>query len=331
MLLLLAVPAAHAQPGHLVVVSTVAPLDGQRLADVLRSYLDGYDVEVRAGAAPASSGDLRRDLAATGAAADDVRAFAAIRVTADGANIEIQLADALAHKFLVATMARPQRDEDLYRTLALKVQLLLASALYESAPALATSAPPLARLAMAPAAQLVAPAPPPHRAPRLRLEVAYSLFTFPLSGAVQSGVVVAARYERRLLAVGLSIDALAPLTAQKAEVSAVVHTVPIVASAGVVFRGRHVDAGVDGAAELVVVLVDPTDSAGQVRAERTVEPALGLRAAAAVHLGAIVRLYLRASLFGVLTGERYLVDGAPLVDLSRLQAGGEAGLTVALW
>ncbi len=331
--LLLALAATHSAWGeapHVIVVTTVAPLDGERLVDVLRTYLDTYDVEVRARAATESTGDLRRDLEAASAAAGDVRAFAAIRVAADGASIEIQLADTLAHKFVVATMARPPRDEDLYRALALKVQLLIATALYESAPTLATTAPPLARLAVAPAASLVT-SPPRERAARLRLEVAYSLFTFPLSGLIQNGVAVAGRYERRHLAIGLGIDALSPITARQGDATAVVHTVPIVATAGIVLRGRSVDASLDGAAELIVVVVDATDTAAQVRSDRTAEPALGIRAAAAVHLGAAVRLYARASVLGVLAGERYLVDGTPLVDLSRLQVGGEAGLAVALW
>jgi hypothetical protein len=324
MLLVVALPrAARAEERHVVVVTAAPPLDAERLADVLRTYLEGYEVEVRARAAAPTADDLRQQITATRAAAEEVRAFAAIRVASTGETVEVQLVDELAKKSLVATIPRSRRDEDLYRTLALKVQLLLRSALYESAPALTATAPALARL--------VATPPAPLRAPRLSLEVAYALVTFPLGHAVQNGVVVGGRLDYRRLEFGLGIAALEPLTATQADVTAVIHTVPIFLAAGWHFRGRRVDGSLDALGELLVVVVDPRSAAGPVRSIRSVEPALGAEATIRVLLGSIVRLYVRPSLLGILAGDRYVANGAPLVDLSRLQVGVEAGLTVALW
>src|SRR5439155_25430181 len=73
-------PASAEEERHVVVVTAAAPLDAERLADVLRTYLEGYEVEVRAHAAAPAAGDLRQEIAATHAAAVAVRAFAAIRV-----------------------------------------------------------------------------------------------------------------------------------------------------------------------------------------------------------------------------------------------------------
>jgi hypothetical protein len=328
LLVSLAPQFAYADDPHRLVVTAAPPLDADRLADVLRTYLDGYDVEVRARQAPPSAGDLRQDLAATRSAADEARAFAAVRIATDGQTVEIQLVDALAKKSLVATLSRPRRDEDLYRTLALKVQLLLRSALYESAPTLATTAPTLARLVE----PVPSPPPPPIlRAPRLLLEVAYALVTFPLGGVVQNGVTVDGRFVRKRLEVALGVSALTSLTASRANVTAVIHTVPIVLSAGLHLRGRRLEGSLDGAAELLVVNVDASSSDQSVRSERTVEPALGLQAAGRVRLGSIVRVYLRASALGILTGDRYTANGVALVDLARLQVGAEAGLALAVW
>jgi hypothetical protein len=314
---------AFTQERHILVVTAAAPLDAQQLADVLRTYLDGYDVEVRSAPAAPSAGDLRQELAATRAAADEVRAFAAIRISAQGETVEVQLADELAKKSLVTTLPRPERDEDLYRTLALKVQLLLRSALYESAPTLTTTAPALARL--------VAPPPSAPRAPRLALEVAYVLVSFPLGSLVQNGVVVGGRFIHQRLELGLDVAALTPLTATRADVTALVHTIPIRLSAGVHLGKGRFDGSLDGVAELLVVTVDASSPDQRVRSQRSVEPAFGMQAAARLHLGSVVRLYLRASALAIVTGDRYTADGAPLVDLARLQVGGEAGLFVSVW
>ena len=82
--LVLAPLPVSAEERHVVVVTAAAPLDAERLADVLRSYLEGYEVEVRARVAAPAAGDLRQEIAATHAAAAEVRAFAAIRVASAG-------------------------------------------------------------------------------------------------------------------------------------------------------------------------------------------------------------------------------------------------------
>src|SRR5688572_28170928 len=185
LVLLAGTAAAFERPT--LVVTAAPPLDVERLADLVRTYLEGYEVDVRT--APAvQAGEMREQLAATEAAAAGARAVAAVRVAgAAGTTVEIQLVDRVTHKALVTQVQRLGRDEDFYRTLALKVQALLRSALSEDPPAVKQVAPALAPLVVVAPPP---PAPPPHR---ISLEVAYVLSSFPIGGLVQHGVSLLGR------------------------------------------------------------------------------------------------------------------------------------------
>src|SRR6185369_9597081 len=61
-----------------VVVTAAAPIDGQRLADAMRAYLDEYGIRVES-AAPAEPGDLRRQLTDARRIGEAVRAVAVVR------------------------------------------------------------------------------------------------------------------------------------------------------------------------------------------------------------------------------------------------------------
>ena len=130
-------PAAPAAaPGVDVAVTATAPIDAQHLADVLRAYLDEYGVRVESAAATAP-GDLRRQLSDARQLGERVRAMAVVRVQGgEGAGgrgtVEIDIVDLATEKVLIAEVPRPQRDEDLYRALALKIQASLRATLSEA-------------------------------------------------------------------------------------------------------------------------------------------------------------------------------------------------------
>ncbi|MCA1663464.1 MAG: hypothetical protein LC659_04210, partial [Myxococcales bacterium] len=168
--------SADAAERYRIVVTAVAPIDAERLAESMRAYLDDFAVDVVT--APASTdAELRAQLDATNASGANVSAIASIRVAARSTGtVEIALVDRLSAKALVAALARPPRDEDLYRAVALKMQALLRSALYERHESLAIEAPALGRLVAAPVA------PPPRR---WSLDVGYALVSFPSGGTVE--------------------------------------------------------------------------------------------------------------------------------------------------
>ncbi len=321
---LLAATAGGAER-HALLVTASPSLDVERLADLLRTYLDGYSVDVRTAAASEAL-ELREQLAATEAAGEGVRAIASVRVAAaDASTLEIQLVDRLTKKALVTRVPRLGRDEDLYRALALKVQALLRATLSEEGSRIAQSAPALAPLVLAAAP----PKPVPHR---ISLEVSYVLSSFPMGGLVQHGVSVLGRFEPvRLLELAIGIDALAPTRATHQDVTALLSTIPIVLSAGVHLRRPRLEGAIGGVVRLNVLVLDSESAATEVRSQRSVVPGLGVQVAGRVRIASVVWLHLRASVLGVPWGERYLVRGEPLLDASGLQVTGEAGLGVAVW
>lgn len=229
-----------------------------------------------------------------------------------------------ADKALVATLARPPRDSDLYRVLALKMQALLRSALFERREALATEAPALSRLVAAPVA--------PPRPRRLALDVGYALVSFPLHGAVEHGVGVDLRLALgRLFELGVGVDIVAPLKLSSQDVGAVVVAVPITVRAAVHgSRGRWQGA-IAALAEALVVSLDASSASALVRSDVTAAAGLGLALSGRVRLAGPLSIYMDASALGLLDGPRYFVRSALLADLSRLQVSASAGLAVSLW
>ncbi len=258
--MLLAYSAAAHAGRYRVVVTAVAPIDADRLAEAMRAYLDEFAVDVVT--APASTdAELRAQLDATNASGAQLSAIASIRVAGGrSGTVEIALVDRLGDKALVAALARPPRDADLYRALALKMQALLRSALYERREALATTAPALSRLVAAPIA--------PPRPRRWSLDAGYALVSFPLYGAVEHGVAVDVRVTLgRLFELGLGADAVAPVQATRQDVSAVLVAVPIKLRGGVHgSRGRWQGA-VGAIAEALVVSMDASSASAAVRSD----------------------------------------------------------------
>src|SRR3982751_2142338 len=106
-------------------------MDAQRLADPPRVSLDEFGIRVETRPA-ADAGDLRKQLDDARQLGEAVRAIAVVRAE-HGARgmVEIELIDLATDKAVVVSVPRPERDEDLYRALALKIQAVLRATLSE--------------------------------------------------------------------------------------------------------------------------------------------------------------------------------------------------------
>jgi hypothetical protein len=254
-----------------------------------------------------------------------VGAIVSIRVAGGRSGaIEIALVDRMDDKALVATLSRPPRDSDLYRVLALKMQALLRSALYERREALATEAPALSRLVAAPVASA--------RPRRLTLDAGYALTSFPLHGAIEHGVGVDLRVALgRFFELGLGVDIVAPLKVTSQDVGVVLVAVPIQVRGAVRGNRGRWQGAISAIAEALVVSMDASSASAVVRSDLTAAAGLGLGLSGRVRITGPLSLYAEASAVGLLDGPRYFVRGELLADFSRLQVSASAGLAVLLW
>jgi hypothetical protein len=327
---------APASPSGIdVAVTAAAPIDAQHLADVLRAYLDEYGVRVESAPAPAT-GDLRRQLADARQLGERVRAMAVVRVqngegTGGRGTVEIDIVDLATEKVLIAEVPRPQRDEDLYRALALKIQASLRATLSE-APERIEPGSGLARLVSTPAATQSAPARGEESPGRLALETGYLLFVFPLSGVGLQGLSLGGSFAvRRWFDLTFSTGLLGTARGEAGSVTAAGNVVPLLASARLRLRGDRLEAMLGPAIELTYVGVTPSSATTTVRATRYVMPSIGADAEARLRVGASAWIYGRITALGVLLGERYLVQGQNVLDTSRLQASASVGLGIAVF
>ena len=122
----------QAQAIDQIVVTTAPSIDAQRLADALRVYLDEFGIRVETRPA-GEADDLRKRLDDARQLGEALRAVAVVRAE-HGARgvVEIELIDLATSKALVVSVPRPERDEDLYRALALKIQAVLRATLSEA-------------------------------------------------------------------------------------------------------------------------------------------------------------------------------------------------------
>jgi hypothetical protein len=336
-------------PGPVDVVVTAAPpIDGQRLADALRAYLDGFGIRIE-NAAPGEWGDLRRQLAEARRIGQAVRAVAVVRAQkGDGGDdpasdvgdgdggggdargtIEIEIVDLATEKVLIAQVPRPRRDEDLYRALALKIQATLRLTLSEAPERLGPRVA-MTRLARS-GSDGIEREPPVDSPVALSLETGYQLFSFPLAGVQLQGLAVAlALAVRPWLELTLGGSVLDSVRAEGAGVVAVGTVVPLVAAARVrAARGRF--EGLAGpAVGLAYVEIVPSSPTVSVTVQRHLVPALGVEVEGRLRLRPAAWLYGRVAGMGVLLGERYRAEGQVLVDTSRFQAALSAGIGIGL-
>jgi hypothetical protein len=320
----------QAQALDRIVVTTAPPLDAQRLADALRVYLNEFGITVDV--APADqTDDLRQRIADARRLGESVRAVAVIRAepgTPDAVGIE--LTDLATDKTLIATMPKEARDEDLYRTLALKIQAILRATLSEARGTLdpqsavgrlvSESQP---RITSAPAASSSSPPP----APALSLQAGYEALSLSASGIVLQGAALTATYSLRTrLDLFLGTALLASTHLSSGGVDAVASLLPVLFGVRARWTKRRVELAVGPVAEVGVTSVTAISSAVPVRSSRDILLALGGEGELRLRITGPAWGYLRAGALGVLDGPRYAIEGVPVLDTSRLQMSLSAGV-----
>jgi hypothetical protein len=330
----------HAQLPDSVVVTAAPPLDSQRLADALRTYLDEFGIRVQV--APATAGgDLRTQLDDARHLGESVRAVAVVRAEREiRGEIEVELYDLATDKALVAAVRRPARDEDLYRALALKVQAILRATLSEARGDLQPGSPVGRMLAanepaatatvstsIAPEGTTRQSRPPTH----LALATGYTIVSFPVGGLVLQGVEVnGVVLPRPWLELTLGTAALGSVRAAWGGVDAVMSVIPVSAAALVRVARQRMELLFGPSAELAFASVS-SNSALPVRpSTHDVIVGLGGEAEARLRAWETTWIFARVSALGVLLGERYDVSGTPILDASRFQLSAVAGIGVAL-
>jgi len=317
-----------------IIVTPVAPLDAQRLADAVRAYLD--DVAIRVEPRPSAAADgLRQRLDDARRLGQTARATAVVRVervipAGEPGEIEIELIDLTTNEALIATIAAPVRDEDLYRALALKIQAML-RVRWSGAPpgpggegrAFNGTAGPDATLA---SSTFLASAPS-----ALSLDAGLAVMSFPLAGPILDGLDVRAgwRLSRRVtLTLGTAL--LGSVSASSGDVEAVASIIPVRGAALVRLAAGRAELFAGPTAELSFLRVAASSATTQVRSARHAMLALGGEGDARLALGGPLWLFVRVALLGVLNGQRYDAAGVPLIDTSRFELGSTVGLAVGI-
>jgi hypothetical protein len=324
-------PARRARP--VLVATAVPPLSAERLADALRTYLDAEKLEVRT-APVAASGDLRAELADTARMAAELRASLALRVAErEHGTIEIELMSLAPQRALLASMPRPVRDEDFYRALALKVQVMVRSlaADEEGTPATevthnVTTPAPLSELATA--ARPAVPA----RARRRGLQMGYTAVAFPAGRLAQQGIAL-----RGIVELGsgwrlwLGTRALTPLHEELDGITVRATTVPLLAGLEHWWVLSKVALG--GGALLQDELRRVRASAKDVPfyESSTMVPGAGISLGFHVVVAPMLRLGVHAAVAGLLASDRYLVGNEAILDASRIEAQIDALAEIAVW
>jgi hypothetical protein len=308
-----------------IVVTTAPSIDAQRLADALRVYLDEFGIRVET-RPPGEAGDLRKQIDDARQLGEALRAVAVIRAE-HGARgvIEIELIDLATDKALVVSVPRPERDEDLYRALALKVQAVLRATLSEARAELDPQSS-LGRLVAEPSG----PAPAP-RPLHLSLDAGYGFVAFPGDGPSFAGLAVRAAWRPRPhleLAVGTA--ALGSATATNGTVEATANVIPVHLTARRPFVAGRAQLLAGPCLDATYIRVAATSATTPVRSTRNVMVGAGAEAEARVAILTSAWLFARAAAVGVLNGERYDAAGTPLFDTSRLQLSGTIGAGLGL-
>jgi hypothetical protein len=328
---LAALALLQAQAGNQIVVTAAPSIDAQRLADALRVYLDEFGIRVET-RATGEADDLRKRIDDARQLGEALRAVAVVRAE-HGARgtVEIELIDLATDKALVVSVPRPERDADLYRTLALKIQALLRATLSEARAELDPRSS-LGRLVAEGGAPPPGEAAPPARPPRLGLDVGYGLMSFPAGGSYFGGLAVRASWRPRAhLELGLGTAALASATASNGTVGATATVVPLHATARRPFGAGRAQLFVGPCVDATIIHVSPSSTnSTPVRSTRNVMIGLGGEVEVRVAFLASAWLFGRAAALGVLNGERYDVAGSPLFDTSRLQLTAALGAGVGL-
>ena len=329
-LLRLQVQTSQPAPAADQVVVTAGPsIDAQRLADALRVYLDEFGIRVGTGAA-AEAGDLRKRLDDARQLGEAVRAVAVVRAEhgARGA-VEIELIDLATDKALVVSVPRPARDEDMYRALALKIQAVLSATLSEARGDLDPQSS-IGRLVAKGDGAAPAATPAPGRA-AVALDAGYGVVSFPVDGPLFGGLAVRASWRvRPALELGAGTAALGSAGASAGTVEATATIVPVHVTARRAFAAGRAQLFVGPCLDATYIKVATSSATTPVRSARNLMLGVGAEMEGRVVVLGSAWLFARAAVIGVLNGESYGVQGAPLFDTSRLQLSGTVGAGVGL-
>ena len=315
-----------------VVVTAAAPLDSQRLADALRVYLGDTGARVETAGNGPATGDLRAQLAEARRAGEAVRAVAVVRAEAGtGGAIEIELVDLTTEKALVTSVPRPARDEDLYRTLALKIRALLRSTLSESPERLSPRSA-VARLVEPMGIGSPSAGPSPATIGRPGLEAGYAARR-PLSGPALRGLSVTGVLPLRPFrdtAIGLEVAVtLSDLSApriQQGDVLASASMVPVEVSLRVRRAWSRFELLAGPSAEVAVVNVSVSSATTPVQSSRDLSVALGAELEGRARWGGTFFAFVRPVAQAVLLGNRYAIEGQPVLDTARLALAVTVGI-----
>jgi hypothetical protein len=325
--------ALQAQPR--IVVTAAGALDAQRLSDALHAYLGDVDIAVEN--APAGDPrDIRQRMAEAKQLGESVRALAVIHAEGGSADaIEIELDDLTTQKTLIATVPKPPRDEDLYRTLALKIQSLLRATLSEARDTLDPASPAGRLAAESEVSVSPAPAPPPQwenpLAGRLALETGYQVLSLAAAGVVLQGMSVVASWKiGRRFDVALGIAVLDPRNVPAGDVSVAGDIKPIFGAARAHWRWRRVEVLVGPSLEVALASITPPPVTPKmtvtIRSSRDMILAAGAEGEVRLSLTGPLALYARGDVLGVLDAPAYEVGGASILDTSRLHVAGSVGV-----
>jgi hypothetical protein len=311
-----------------IVVTTAPPLDSERLADALRVYLGEFGISVEV--APADqSDDLRQRITDARHLGESVRAVAVIRVepgTPD--EVGIELTDLATDKTLIATMPKAARDEDLYRTLALKIQAILRATLSEARASLDPQSA-VGRLVSESPPTLAEPPPVPQAPPGpLSVQVGYEARSLSNAGVVLQGAALTVTYSLRgRFELSLGTSLLTSTHHAGAGVDAVASLLPVLLGAHARWARQRVELLAGPILEVGVTSVTAFNSPTvPLRSSRDILLALGGETELRLRITGPAWGYLRAGALGVLDGPRYDIEGVPVLDTSGLELSLSAGV-----
>jgi hypothetical protein len=288
-------------------VSAEAPLSVERLADALRSYVDGAEVEVAAvGRADSHDGVSM---------APGVVEVALRRQGVSDEDVELVLLD--GETTILNSLPGAMRIEDLYRTVALKVHALLQRRLSASTPA----------------TDLIADrrAPSRDRRDSLMLDAGLALLV-PSAGPVREGLRLGAGLRLAThwhLLMGAYLEAQQSTRVNEIDVST--WELPVFLDAGVDWHQGAWSGRLDLVGHAAVRRISAQAPELISNSDLALSPRVGGAAGFGVAVGRLLHLQVRMALLAVLADSRYRVDGQEISPSARALGVVEVGLGYRGW
>lgn len=288
-------------------VSAEAPLSVERLADALRSYVDGAEVEMAAVGHPVSHDGVPT---APGVVGVTLR-----RQGVSDEDVELVLLD--GETTILNRLPGAMRIEDLYRTVALKVHALLLRRMPAS---------------MAPADLVVdRRAPSRDERERLMLDAGLALLV-PSAGPVREGLRLGAGLRlaaRWHLLMGAYLEAQQSTRVSEIDVST--WELPILLEAGFDWHQGAWAGWVDLVGHAAMRRISAQAPEAISNSDVSLSPRVGGAAGFGVAMGRGLHLQVRMALLAVLADTRYRVDGQEIAPSARALGVVEVGVGYRGW